>query len=58
MLGGFVRAENQWKVMLAVKLPNPDPRGRELTYYLTLAEGEKKTAGPDERQAVVELVRG
>jgi hypothetical protein len=57
ILSGFVRTGNQWKALLAVKLQNPDPRGRELTYYLTLAEGEKKTAGSDEKQAVVELVK-
>jgi hypothetical protein len=56
-LTGFMRKGDQWKVLLAAKVENPDPHGQPVAYYLTLAEGDKKTVGSGAKQAVVELVK-
>jgi hypothetical protein len=56
-LSGFVRTGNQWKVMLAVKVRNPDPKAAPLNSYMALAEGDKKGVTSGENQFVVELVK-
>jgi hypothetical protein len=56
-LSGFMRTGDPWKVLLAVKVENPDPHGHPITCYLTLGEGDKKTVGSGSKQGVVELVK-
>jgi hypothetical protein len=56
-LSGFMQTGDQWKALLAVTTENPDPRAAGLSYYLTLAEGDKQRVGTGEKQGMVELVK-
>ena len=48
---------NQWKALLAVKTENPDPHADKLSFYLTLAEGDKQGVGAGDKRWMVELVK-
>jgi hypothetical protein len=56
-LNGFMRKGDQWKVLLAVEVENPEPHGHPLNCYLTLAEGDKQSVGSGAKQTAVELVK-
>lgn len=57
LLNGFMRTGDQWMVLLSAKVDNPDVHGHPLIFYLTLAEGDKKTVGVGAKQAEVQLVK-
>jgi hypothetical protein len=57
ILSGFMRTGNQWKVLLSVKVRNPDPRAAPLNSFLSMAEGEKEGVTSGENKFVVELVK-
>jgi hypothetical protein len=55
-LNGFMRTGDNLKVLLAVKVRNPDPGGAPLNSYITLSEGDKEAVMSMDRQVLVELV--
>ncbi|MGO8697769.1 MAG: hypothetical protein ACLQVY_08640 [Limisphaerales bacterium] len=57
LLSGFMRTGDQTKVLLAVNTQRPDPHGRDLTTYLTMAEGDKQEVGAGDKRGSVELVK-
>jgi hypothetical protein len=56
-LSGFMRKGDQLKVLLVLKVRNPDTRAAPLNAYLTLAEGDKKVVMSMNDQVLVQLVR-
>lgn len=54
---GLLQMGGQWKALLVVTSPNPDPHSHELISYLTLAEGEKQSLVDGAQQATLELIR-
>jgi hypothetical protein len=56
-LSGFMQTGNQVKVLLAVEVRGPDTKTGIETNYMALAEGDKKSLGPDGNHAVVEMVK-
>ena len=56
-LSGFAQTGNEWKVFLAVKTKNPDPKAAPSNSYLTLAEGDKREVASGENRFVVQMVR-
>jgi hypothetical protein len=57
LLSGFMRTGDQLKVLLVVRVRNPDPKGSSLDSYLNLAEGDKMAAMSGENEWVVEVVK-
>jgi hypothetical protein len=56
-LSGFMRKGDQLKVLLVVKVKNPDKKTPPSNAYLTLAEGDKKSVSSTNDQVLVELVK-
>ena len=56
-LSGFMQTGDKVNVLLVVMTQNPDPHGHDLTSYLTLAEGDKRTVGSGTKAGTIELVK-
>jgi hypothetical protein len=56
-LSGFMKKADELKVLLVLKVKNPDTKGAPSNAYLKLAEGDKQTVMSMNNQVLVELAK-